>query len=363
MNVNVSGMRTSHWLRLRWDTWWAARSPRQDQISLSQRNIYIVPSRAGWAFAGVVLVLLLASINEQINLGYALSFLLSGTALSAVYLTHGNLQGLTLRFQHARSVHAGQVLNVGIVLNSSNPRQGRFGLWITAGTKPPANATQGPVHPQSADLQAGRECPLELDIATQEHGWLTLPRIVIETRYPLGLFRAWAYWRPQTRVLIWPALEASPPPLPNLTHAGMPQASHASANALEVPEGLREYRRGDPMRRIAWKKSFHAPTSGTGLISREPNTGQSPDVWLDFEHSPGLHALSEQARLSRLATWLLMAEEAAAAGGVRYGLRLPGQETPCQAGNAHLRHCLDALALWQRQAPPKHLGRMPGQRA
>jgi len=60
-------------LRQRWSDWWEARLPRQDQMRLTQRNLYILPTRAGWGFAAVVSVLLLAAINEQINLGYALA--------------------------------------------------------------------------------------------------------------------------------------------------------------------------------------------------------------------------------------------------------------------------------------------------
>lgn len=334
------------WLVRRWNAWWASRSPRRDQITLNQRNLYIVPSRAGWGFAAVFLVLLLASINEQVNLGYALSFLLGGTALSAVYLTHGNLQGVSLRLLNARSVHAGQVLRVGVVLSNQHRRRGRWGLWLTAGRRAPEGTTEGPGCPRSAELQPGSDCAIELDVATAQRGWLTLPRITIETRYPLGLLRAWAYWRPQTRVVVWPALDPLAPPVPDTAQPSH-EAAALSAHPADMPDGLRDYRRGDPVRWIAWKKSSHAMASGTGLVTREPHAGQRADRVLDFERSPGLAALPTEARLSRLATWLLQCEQAAAAGGPTYGLSLPGTTLPCHAGAAHLRQCLDTLALWQ----------------
>ena len=34
-------------------------------------SIYILPTRAGFTFAGTLLVMLLAAINYQLNLGYA----------------------------------------------------------------------------------------------------------------------------------------------------------------------------------------------------------------------------------------------------------------------------------------------------
>ena len=35
-------------LRARWQAWWMARQPVSDTHELTQRNLYIVPSRAGW---------------------------------------------------------------------------------------------------------------------------------------------------------------------------------------------------------------------------------------------------------------------------------------------------------------------------
>ncbi len=66
-------------LRRRFRAWWQARLPRTDTWTLTQRNIYILPTAAGWAFALTLLVMLLASINYQLNLGYVLTFLLAGS--------------------------------------------------------------------------------------------------------------------------------------------------------------------------------------------------------------------------------------------------------------------------------------------
>lgn len=334
-------------IRHRVTMWWESRLPRRDELTLTQRNLYILPTKAGWAFALVFIVLLLASINEQVNLGYALSFLLGGASMAALYQTHGNLHGVNMRLLTLRSVHAGQVLRVGITLSNKHRKLGRFGLEITAGPKAPEGTMEGPGTPQFAELGPGSDCTVEVDVATDQRGWLTLPRITIDTRFPLGLFRAWAYWLPQTRVLIWPAMEANAPALPD--RARLDLAEHAQRPASvssEMPEGLRDYRRGDPLRWIAWKKSSHALASGAGLVSREPVQGHSPDLWLDFEQSPGMVGLDAQARLSRLTSWLIQAEQDASARGPMYGLRLPGVSIDCNAGAHHLRHCLDTLALW-----------------
>ena len=62
-----------------WLTRRACRAPTRQL--LTQRNVYILPTRAGWMFALTLLVLLVASINYQLNLGYVLTFLLAGSGV------------------------------------------------------------------------------------------------------------------------------------------------------------------------------------------------------------------------------------------------------------------------------------------
>lgn len=153
-----------------WRRWWDARLPRQDHLTLTQKNLYILPSKAGWSFVAVFMVLLLASINEQVNLGYALSFMLSGAGLAALYLTHANLHGVSLRLLPLRSVHAGEVLSAQVVLTNRHQRAGRFGLVITAGPRAPrARSLAQVVQEMSSSVQAARRwwswmspCPTEV---------------------------------------------------------------------------------------------------------------------------------------------------------------------------------------------------------
>ena len=89
------------------ESWWHARLPRSDTLLLTQRNVYILPSRPGLMFMLTLLVLLLASINYQLNLGYLLTFLLAGAGVVGMYLTHSNLRGLTLKLKAPQPVFAG----------------------------------------------------------------------------------------------------------------------------------------------------------------------------------------------------------------------------------------------------------------
>ena len=155
-----------------------------------------------------------------------------------------------------------------------------------------------------------------------------------ETRFPLGLFRAWTVWRPAGPGAGVPTARSAPAPLP-ATQA-VPGASR-SARAADGGEfdGVRSYRRGDAMRRVVWKKAAR-----TGdLVSRDTSESASRELWLDFE-STGLSDV--EARLSRLAAWTLRAGQT----GVAFGLRIPGVELSPGQGDSQRRAALEALALW-----------------
>lgn len=340
----------------RWQAWWTARLPRKDDLRLTQRNVYILPTRAGWGFAVVILILLAASINEQINLGYALTFLLAGTGLAVMYQTHSNLQGLRLSLLAPHGVHAGQAVRLTVQAHNDQGRKHRLGLRLGFSTRFLADKQTSVLQDLTPfEVTAGGDTTVELETPATRRGWMDMPTVVIETGFPMGFFRVWAYWRPHSRVLIWPALEPHPPALPESTpdqnQAVMPSAAQRHA---DIPDGLRDYRRGDPLRWIAWKKSSHALASGTGLVTREPVRGRSPDLWLDFDASPGMQGLALESRLSRLASWLVSAEQVASDTGSRYGLRLPGVQVDCDSGPHHLKACLDALATWPTPSAEGH---------
>ena len=84
-------------LRQRVQRWWLARLPATDHLELTQHNIFLLPTGAGWMLALTLLVLLIASINFQLNLGYLLTFLLAGSAAAGVVMGHNSLRGLQLR--------------------------------------------------------------------------------------------------------------------------------------------------------------------------------------------------------------------------------------------------------------------------
>ncbi len=316
-------------LRRRIDAWWQARSPRTDSLLLTQRNVYILPTRAGLMFCFTLGVLLIASINYQLNLGYLLTFLLAGSGMVSMHMTHRMLRGLTLHLRPVSPVFAGDTAVLEAVLSSpAGPRYG-VGLRLHGADA----ATLG-----YTDVPSGGQAVLHLGFVPATRGQHLLPTLSAETRFPLGLFRAWAEWRPAMPLTVYPQPErpASPLPPARAVPGGLMRSRTSSSGEFE---GIRLYRRGDPLKSIAWRQSAKAMASGGELISRDSSSQSQQQLWLDWQ---GCGIAGTEARLSRLAAWIVEADQRDAA----WALSLPGREIPMGQGRAHRHHGLETLALW-----------------
>ena len=313
--------------------WFDARLPLADHHRAGQRNIYIVPTGAGLVFGALLAVLLLTSINYQLSLGYVLTFLLSGSALASMHMTHATLRGLRLHLRAGPPAFAGGHADLEITLDNPGARRHGIGLGWRDQTER-----------AWTDVPAHGLCSLHLPLPLPQRGWQPVPALVAETRFPMGLFRAWTVWRPAARVLAWPRPEHPAPPLPlrGGTDRQAPAAASAPLPARAADEvafdGVRPWRSTDTWRQVAWKK-----VARTGeLVSREAAAAASGPLWLDEAAARSPEGDAEQG-LSRLAAWVLAAERA----GLAVGLRLGGHEWAAGSGEAHRRALLDALGAWQ----------------
>lgn len=279
-----------------------------------------------------LVLLLVASINYQLNLGYLLTFLLAGSAAVGMHICHGNLRGLSLHITPPAPVHAGDAAQLDIRL--TNPgKHTRYGIALAV-TEPDGDEP----HLAWTDVPAQGSAQVHAGWRVARRGWHELPAITASTLFPLGTFRVWTVWRPAIRLLVYPAAEIHAPPLP----AGEPQPGYAGVSATRSPgefDGVRAYRRGDPLRTVVWKKAAQSFAAGRDdLVSRDASGSQRSLLWLDYANCA---APDPESRLSRLTAWVLQADHL----DLAYGLRLPGREIAPDQGTAHRTRCLEALAL------------------
>lgn len=315
------------WARARIDAWVLGRVRKQaGPVEVARNRVYIVPTRFGWGFALMLLVMLLGAMNYSNSMAFALTFLLGGLGLVCMHHTHANLVHVLLRIGRARPVYAGEAAHFEWLIDNpaAHPRYALACAWSRA-------APQG----VAVDVPAQSFAGCTLSVETTRRGWLEVGIVEISTEFPLGLFHAWTWVHLDARCLVFPQPGAAgvPPPLAS----GEAGASGQSRSGQDEFSGLRNYQRGDALRSIHWKS---LPKTAVPMV-KQFSESVAHSVWLDWNLTPG-HGTEE--KLSRLCRWVLDAD----AEGRVYGLDLPGIRIAPGQGESHRFECLKALALFDR---------------
>ena len=316
-------------LRQRIADWiFRARFPETPPVILVQRRIFILPSRTGYFFAFVLVLLLIASINYSLSLGYLLTFLLASMGGIAMFHTFRNLVRLAVSPGKVEPVFAGETARFSIVL--ANPTLPRYAVGIK-------RAQIRDAEPEFGDAEEKSSATFQIPMRAVKRGYLKCGRLEIFTEYPIGLFHAWSYVDFGMTCLVYPQPDPGAGALPlDMRARG---EGNVPVRGDEEFQSLRAYRAGDTPRQIAWK----ALARGQGLLVKEFGSTASADLWLDYD---ALHGLSMEERLGRLTWWVMEAERTQ----MPYGLKLVDRSIRPMLGPRHRDDCLQALALYGLKA-------------
>ena len=295
---------------------------------LRHSRIYILPTRRGWAMIATVATMLVASLNYALSLGIGVAFLLAGLLAAALLHTFRNLAGIEITPLSAGEAFVGG--HVAFTLSLHGGALARSAVTLTA-----AGAHV------SGDVPAGAALTVKLDALAPARGRQPLGRVTLSSVFPMGLWRGWAYVHFPLAGIVYPAVEIGAPPLPQ-GRSG-PDATAAGRREDADLAGLREFQRGDPPQRVAWK----AVARGAGWFTKEfDGVGGGGALTLSWAALPA--TLDHEARLSRLTAWVMAAEHAARP----FALSIPGTSLAVAQGREHRRKALGALALFPRETAP-----------
>lgn len=309
------------------DSWvFRLNGPEPGVIVLVQRRVFILPTRQGFLFAAMLVVMLTGSINYALGLGFVLTFLLGSLGINAMIYTFRNLANLRIMGGRTHPVFSGEMAT--FVVNIENDGMSdRYAIGVMQGSRPAV----------FTDVPARSVVPVEIRLPAARRGRMRPGRLTLFTRYPLGLYRAWSYVEPDVQCLVYPRPATPGLPLPAATASVGAGATHGSGQ--EDFSGLRQYHAGDSPRHIAWK----AAARDQGLLTKQFTGRADTELWLDWDHLPAVMGTEE--RLGHLARWILDAH----ACGHFYGLRLPGKRVELGTGELHRERCLEALALYESE--------------
>lgn len=305
------------------------KAPEPGEVTLHQRRVFTLPSKAGLLFILLVIVLYLMATNYSLNLVFGLAYLLIGLMLVNVLNTFRNLAYLKLSASHSAPVFAGETAQFHIHIDNPSCVD-RYALELSC-TKIPGSA-------QMIDLSAQNHCTCLLAVVAEKRGYLPVPRLQLQTYFPLGLLRAWSTWLPECQTLVFPSPEAQPPDLPC---APGEQGNGVTTPGSDDFAGVRSYQLGDPLKQLSWKHIARIDTDAGGtLVTKQFSGTSSQTLHFDLQELP-LH-LDIELKLARLCSWILEAEKR----GMCYSLHLGELSFAADRGDAHQHKCLSALALY-----------------
>lgn len=306
-------------------------------VTAHWRRIFILPTAAGWFFGLSLLLMLVASLNFNNNMGLMLTFWIMGLAQVILLATFFNLLNVRLLSVHAEPVHAGERAVVQLTIDAPDIRPGIAICWADRKQNKSLLMLANAAPPLARAGTSPNGTLLRLPLPALQRGWQALPRVKIFSRYPAGLFTTWFYVRPDNRILVYPQPELRAPQWPASETRQGQQFHHTSSEHFD---GVRPYQYGDPLRLVAWKRSAQLQD----LVSREYHSHHGEHICFQWAHVS--HLPTEQA-LSRLTAWVIRADDA----GLAFRLTIPGFDSGRGQGHTHRHHCLRALALFGTNNP------------
>ncbi|NVB43224.1 DUF58 domain-containing protein [Pseudenhygromyxa sp. WMMC2535] len=292
-------------------------------------------TKAGWLFILLTLAVGFAAINSGANLLHVLFGCQIGLIIASGMLSENMVRRAEVRRKVASPLHAEGRGALIVELRNASPRGDMISVSVEDDDRFDSPDHTEPVF--SVAVRGGATATLHTSVTMTHRGLHPLPKAVVATRFPFGLFVKRLDLQVRERVLVYPRIHPVDVQELRQAYSGEGEALGSRARAGEF-FGLAEYRDGQELRRIHWPatarlgkavvQEFEARGEGELVLSLLPGRGGDPS----FEAA--VEEVASQA--------VALLDEGRVATGLRYGDELviePG------TGPAHERRVLEFLAL------------------
>lgn len=309
----------------RLDAWLAHRIPANSQQQLTNRNIFIFPTRFGLLFLGFVLLLFIMGTNYKNNLILLVSYLMASLFVISIFHSFFNMLGLKVEVKQSVSGIVGDIAYITLNLHSNRARYHINAYFNGFSAKPP-----------SIDCLPNQLSPLTVELPLTQRGLISPPRIIIQSYFALGLIRTWTRLDFGTQVLAIPK-----PRKTTVIVSKNLQSSSGKAALLQRGEmndefqQLKPYLTGDTLAHVSWKHL----AKGLGMLTKEYYSEQGDDCWLNIVD---IQQSNIEQKLEVLVYWILEFEKS----GQMFGLDLGVLKIAPSCGKDHIQQCLTQVACY-----------------
>jgi uncharacterized protein (DUF58 family) len=173
--------------------------------------------------------------------------------------------------------------------------------------------------------------PVRVLVHAWRRGIFALPEFVLETYYPIGLFRAWKVFRPQGQVVVYPKPGGHRHLQPLHFDRGQEDLGLRTSPEGDFGE-LKPYQEGESYHQIAWKHYAR-----TGQLYSKVHWGQD-NRFYQIPWDP--HGQKLEDYLKQMSAWVRQALDENAT----FEMETPGAKIPAGSGTDQARACWRALA-------------------
>lgn len=303
-------------------------------LDLKRNRVYIFPTAQGWLYCLMLIAMLFGAINYNNNMAFILCFLLTGQGMVCLLYTYRNMTGLIVSSLKPNNVFVKDPAMFPILIDN-NLGLKRYSIHIKEQKKILFFKKVAKSETISFNIDSGKQQKILYPVKTVRRGILKSEKLVFSSCFPLGLFRAWAYFSSDETCIVYPSSKGQKSfPYTNTIHKNNTYPS--MSNDMDDFVGLKKYHPGDPINKIAWK----AYANKQELFIKQFKSNDSQNILFDWDNLSNINNV--EIRLSQLCKWVLTAEKM----GIEYGLKMPNINIPPKSGNKHKKNCLEKIACY-----------------
>jgi len=341
---NSGRQATKGFINRRFERWLSRRVPSNFEHKLSSRNIFIMPTRFGFAYLFFDVLLFLLGTNYQNNTILLLSYLLSSLFITVMLHSFYNFSQLTFSSSAKQFTFAEQQAHFPISIKANKTH---FDLNFQFSTQ--SSLGHG-IKVEQCDIG---EYQAVLPYLASKRGIYELGRVKVFSEYSLGLFITWAMLDFSHHLVVFPQskqLSSNYNYLSGLDESNESRNTnpHVSAGIDDFAE-LKNHIVGESQARIAWKQLAR----GQGKLSKHYQDQQGSLLWLKLSDMPSLDC---ETKLSYLCFLILEHSKSECDYGLLLDVDLSGMANDKQAmkimpssGFTHQQNCLTALAEFKNR--------------
>jgi len=203
---------------------------------------------AGWAFVAITVLVLLAAWNTGSNLLYLIASGGVGMLAASLFLALTTLGGLQVSRAAPGAVHRGETFPITVRAANTHRRIPASSVRVESAARRGASAGY------IARIPAQRTAVVRTENIIERRGVYGLPPLELVSAFPMGLIETRRQFRDSAEVTVYPRVTTIRTLFMNqlASTVGAPRRRPGDGDEYF---SLRDYVRGDDIRRIAWRVS------------------------------------------------------------------------------------------------------------